>query len=45
MKEDVVEDVAKIEEGIVDRSGGRRMEGLYLAAGLSRCGLAGANMG
>lgn len=32
MKEEVVVDITRVEEGIVDRSGARRMDGLSLVA-------------
>lgn len=36
MKEEAVEDVTSVEEGIVDRFGARRMEGLTLDGRSSR---------
>lgn len=36
MKEEAVEDVTNVEEGMVDRFGARRMEGLILDARSSR---------
>ena len=44
MKEEVVEDVTSVEEGIVDRFGARRMDDLGLVAGFSRRAVACANI-
>ena len=45
MKEEVVEDVTKVEEGIVDRFGARRMDGLNLVARSSRWAVADGDIG
>lgn len=45
MKEEVVEDVTKVEEGIVDKFGARRMEGLSLVTRFLRFVVAGADIG
>ena len=45
MKEEVVEDVKRVEEGIVDRFGAKRMEGLSLVARSSRWAVAAGDIG
>lgn len=44
-KEEAVEDVTRVEEGIVDRFGAMRMEGLILVTRSSRCTVAGGDIG
>jgi len=45
MKEEVVDDVRRVEEGIVDRFGAKRMEGLSLVARSSRWVVADGDIG